>query len=192
MNSFRALAGLLVLSLILWAGAGCYEPKYPIGSADNSMVDPAYVGNFAVPDEEATASSSQPTVTTATQTDKKGMLVIRLIDRHRYYVECDDEKGNASDPMRMVGFITEVNGVAIASLELMDPEGKPPEGFFLMRVSLSADHNTLSYRDFDDKFFADKKIDSADAELKLIAANLDNDQMYDGPMVTATRVPIPK
>jgi hypothetical protein len=180
--------------MVLWAGTGCYQTKYPLGSADNATVDPAYVGNFTVPDDQGSGSnpSPQPTATAATQNDKKGTIIIRNIDGHRYYVECDDEKGSGSEPMRMIGFITDVNGVAIANLQMLDPDGKTPDGYLLMRVSLSADHNTLSYRDFDDKFFADKKIDSSDAELKVIAANLDNDQMYSGPMVTGTRVAIQK
>ena len=192
MKSIRLLAGIAVLSLILWAGAGCYQTKYPLGSADNATVDPAYVGNFTVPHQQSstTDTSTQPPATPATQPDIDGTIIIRNIDGHRYYVECDDEKGNGSDPMRMIGYITDVNGVDIANLQMLDPDGKTPDSYFLMRVSLSPDHAKFSYRDFNDKFFTDKKIDSTDALLKVVAANLDNDQMYDGPTVTATRVEI--
>jgi spermidine/putrescine-binding protein len=87
----------------------------------------------------------------------------------------------------MAGYTVDVKGITIANLGEMEPDGSIPNKYLLMRVSLSADHTQLSLRNLNDKFFDGKNIDSADAQQNLIAANLDNAQMYDGDAITATR-----
>jgi hypothetical protein len=59
----------------------------------------------------------------------------------------------------------------------------------IMRISISDDHSKLSLRNLKDDFFKDKKIASSESLQNVIASNLENQDMYDGDTVAATRVP---
>ena len=155
-------------SLLLFAG--CYETQYPLGSADKATVDPGYVGDFVVPDKD----------------QKSETVIIRNIDNRLYYVEwlTEDDK-----PLRMVGYTSDVNGVTFANLRGLTDDGSIDNKYMILRISLSDDRSKLSLRNLKDDFFKNKNINSSDAQQKVIADNLENDQMYDGGTIVATRVP---
>lgn len=165
------IAGVCVLPLVV-LGLGCYETQYPLGSADQASVQAGYIGDFVFVDG-----------------NKTNTIVIRNIDNHLYYVEwiSSEEKG----PDRMVGYTADVNGVTFANLRGLTDDGSIDNKYFIERISLSADHSKLTIRDLKDDFFKNKTVDSPESLAKFIAANLDNDQMYDGKAIEATRVTPP-
>jgi hypothetical protein len=158
-----------VASLLLFI-VGCYETQYPLGSQDKAVVDPAYVGDYVVADSDK----------------KSETVIIRNIDNHLYYVEWLAE---GDKTLRMIGYTADVDGVTFANLRGLTEDGSIDNKFLIMRVSLSDDHSKLTLRNLKEDFFKDKKIDSSDALQKLIAANLQNDQIYDGEAAVATRIP---
>jgi hypothetical protein len=163
---------VLVASLLLLAfGPGCYETKYPLGSAADATVNRAYVGNFALPDQNNTSDS----------------IVIRNLDGKQYFVEWINPDPK-SQPMYMVGYTADVNGVTFANLRQLSDDGSIDNQFMIMRVALSADGSKLTVRNLNDKFFDGKSADSQAALTQVIAGNLDNDAMYDGPAAIASRV----
>jgi hypothetical protein len=166
MSRFGTLAALACVLPALLFALGCYETKYPLGSADKATVDPAYVGDYVF-----------------TADGKTDRITIRNIDDHLYYVEWTEK-----EPDRMVGYTSDVNGVTFANLRDLTDDGSIDKQFLVMRISLSSDHAKLSLRNLKEDFFKDKNVDSSDALQTLIAANLENDQMYDGDPVVATRV----
>jgi len=169
-------AGGLLLLLALVGGLGCYETEYPLGSADKSTVDRAFVGNF-----------------TMTDADKVYSIVIRNLDGHQYYVELAQTNQKDNGPDRRVGYTADVNGVTFANLRQLTDDGSISNKYLVMRVSISADGSKLTLRNLNDKFFSDKNIDSQAALTQLIQANLENNGMYDGDAVVAARVqPTPK
>jgi hypothetical protein len=172
MPRFRTLLAVVCVLPLLVVGLGCYETQYPVGSADKATVDQGYVGDYVFTDG-----------------DKTNTIVIRNIDDHLYYVEWvgGDEKG----PNRMVGYTADVNGVAFANLRGLTDDGSIDSKFLVMRISLSPDHAKLTLRNLKDDFFKDKSVGSSDSLEKIIAANLENDQMYDGEPVVAARVTPP-
>jgi hypothetical protein len=172
MSSRRILSIASVL-LVLLSGLGCYETEYPLGSPDKSTVDRAYVGDF-----------------TMTDADKVYSIAIRNLDGHQYYVEMAQTNQNDKGPDRRVGYTADVNGVTFANLRQLTDDGSVSNKFLVMRVSISSDGSKLTLRNLNDKFFSDKSIDSQAALTKLIQDNLDNNDMYDGDAVVATRVPV--
>lgn len=172
MAKTRTWFALVCVVPLILLGLGCYKTEYPLGSADKAAVDPAYAGDYVFIDGNKTTN-----------------LVIRNIDNHLYYVEwtsSDDNKAN-----RMTGYTSDVNGVTFANLRGLTDDGSIDNKFLIMRVSLSADHAKLTLRNLKDDFFKDKNVDSSAAQEKVIAANLQNEQMYDGDAVVATRVAKP-
>ncbi|HEX4055470.1 MAG TPA: hypothetical protein VHX86_14490 [Tepidisphaeraceae bacterium] len=165
----RRIAVLVASLLLLTLGLGCYETKYPLGSAENATVDRAFVGNFTMKDGNVDS------------------IVIRNLDGKRYYVEYVGNDQKDKQPMRMVGYTTDVGGVTFANLQQLTDDGSIDDKFLIMRISLSADHATLSLRGLKEEFFKDKDVNSSADLEKVIQANLDNDQMYDGPEAIATR-----
>jgi hypothetical protein len=159
-----------VAAALLFAG-GCYQTQYPLGSPDKAVVDPAYVGDFMLAENNGSET-----------------IVIRNIDNHSYYVEYD-QNGNA--PLRMVGYTTDINGVTFANLRGLSDDGSIDSNYMIMRVGISGDRRTLTIRSLKDDFFKGKAINSSDDLEKIIAANLDDDRMYDGAAGTATRVTPP-
>jgi len=97
---------------------------------------------------------------------------------------------NDKGPDRRVGYTADVNGVTFANLRQLTDDGSISNKFLVMRVSISSDGSKLTLRNLNDKFFSDKSIDSQAALTKLIQDNLDNNDMYDGDAVVATRVPV--
>src|ERR1700724_2367963 len=104
MPRIRTLVATICVLPLLVIGLGCYETQYPLGSADKSTVDPAYVGDYATTDGNKTST-----------------VVIRNIDNHLYYVEWID--GNDNKPDRMVGYTAQVNGVTFANLRGLTDDG---------------------------------------------------------------------
>jgi hypothetical protein len=172
MSRFRNLLAVVCVLPLLVIGLGCYETQYPLGSADTATVDPSYVGDYVFTDG-----------------DKANTIVIRNIDNHQYYVEWIG--GEQKGPDRMVGYTADVNGVAFANLRGLTDDGSIDNKFLVMRISLSPDHAKLTLRNLKDDFFKDKNINSSESLGKVIAANLENEQMYDGESVVATRVTPP-
>jgi hypothetical protein len=169
-KNFLALGGV---SLVLLFTLGCYETKFPLGSSDKATIDPGYVGDFVIDSNDK----------------KTETVIIRNIDNHLYYVEYlngDDQ------PLRMVGYTTDINGVTFANLRKLTDDGSIDDSYLLMRVGISDDHSKLTLRNLKEDFFKDKNITSADQLEKLITENLQNDKMYDGEAGTATRVTPPK
>lgn len=163
--------GILVASLLLLTlGLGCYETKYPLGSAQNATVNRAFVGNFTMKDGA-----------------KVDSIVIRNLDDKQYYVEYASSDQKDKEPTRMVGYTADVGGVTFANLRELTDDGTIDDKFLIMRIALSPDHAELSLRNLKDDFFKDKDIDSSAALEKVIQANLDNDEMYDAPAVIAVR-----
>jgi hypothetical protein len=161
------------LPVLLFA-LGCYQTEYPLGSADKAVVDPGYVGDFT-----SNGNESKPET-----------IVIRNIDDRQYYVEYIP--GNDKDKiLRMVGFTADVNGVTFANLRGLTDDGSIDKSYMIFRIEISPDHSKLTLRSLKDDFFKDKKIDSTDAQQKLIAENLNNPQMYDGPPSDWMRVAPP-
>ncbi len=172
MSRFRALMVVVCLLPLLVIGLGCYETQYPLGSASSATVDQGYVGDYVFTDGNKTST-----------------IVIRNIDDHLYYVEWvgGDEKG----PNRMIGYTADINGVTFANLRGLTDDGTIDNKFLVMRISLSSDHAKLTLRNLKDDFFKDKSVNSSELLGKVIAANLENEQMYDGESVVATRVTPP-
>jgi hypothetical protein len=168
MLRFRTLAALACVVPALLFALGCYTTEYPLGSADKATVDPAYVGDYVF-----------------TADGKTDRIVIRNIDSHLCYVEW---ASGEDKPDRRVGYTADVNGVTFANLRELTDDGSIDKKFLVMRISLSSDHAKLTLRNLKDDFFKDKNVNSSDALETLIAANLENDQMYDGDPVVATRV----
>lgn len=148
---------------------GCYTTQYPLGSVDKAVVDPAYVGDFVIEDNKAET------------------LIIRSIDNHLYYVEYDEN----GKPDRMVGYTADVNGVTFANLRDLTDDGSIDNKYLVMRIALSPDRGKLTVRNLKDDFFKGKAINSSDDLERIIRANLDNEQMYDGPPAEAMRVTPP-
>lgn len=169
MNRTRTLAAIICLSAGLLLMAGCYTTQYPLGSQDKAVVDPGYVGDFVF-----------------TEDKKPETIIIRNIDNHSYYVEwlSPDEK-----PLRMVGYTSDVNGVTFANLRGLTEDGTIDDKFMIMRVSISDDHSKLTLRNLKDDFFKNKNITSSESLQNVISGNLENQEMYDGDTVAATRVP---
>jgi len=166
MFRIRTLLAVLCLGAMLLMAVGCYETEYPLGSADTATVDPNYVGDFVM-----------------TADHKTDALTIRNIDNHLYYVEWTEK-----DTTRMVGYTATVNGTLFANLRDLTDDGSIDKKYLIMRISLSDDHNRLTLRNLKDDFFKDKNINSSEALQTVIAQNVDNEQMYDGDAVVATRV----
>lgn len=167
----RRIAVLAASLFLLTLGLGCYETKYPLGFAENASVDRAFVGNFTMTDGNDIDS-----------------IVIRNLDDKWYYVEYADNNQKDKEPTRMVGYTADVGGVKFANLRGLTDDGTIDDKFLIMRVSLSPDHAKLSLRNLKEEFFNNKDIDSSAALEKVIQANLDNEQMYDGEAVVGTRV----
>jgi hypothetical protein len=156
------------VSLVLLFTVGCYESKFALGSQDKATVDPGYVGDFVVDSNEK----------------KTETIIIRNIDNHLYYVEYVGEE----EPLRMVGYTSDVNGMTFANLRKLTDDGSIDDSYLILRVAISDDHSKLTLQNLKEDFFKDKNITSSDQLEKLISANLNNGQMYDGEAATATRV----
>jgi hypothetical protein len=166
----RTLLAMLFAGVLLFLGMGCYETQYPLGSADKAVVNTAYVGDFVM-----------------TENNKTETIIIRNIDDQTYYVEYDSE----DKPDRMIGYTSDVNGVTFANLRTLTDDGSIDTHYLIMRVAISPDRGKFTLRNLKDDFFKTRQINSSDDLQKIIAANLDNEQMYDGPAVEATRVTAP-
>jgi hypothetical protein len=166
----RWIASLVALVLFLTLGLGCYETKTPLGSAANATVNRTYVGDFTALDKNNTVS-----------------IIIRNLDDKQYYVENSETGDSGKAPTRMVGYTTDVNGVTFANLRGLSDDGVNDDKFLIMRVSLSPDRAKLSLRNLKEEFFRGKDVSSSDALEKVIEANLDNEQMYDGQAEVFTR-----
>ncbi len=166
----RWIASLVASVLLLALGLGCYETKTPLGSAASATVNHAFVGDFSVTEKGKTAS-----------------LVVRNMDDRQYFVEYTGTNDNGKEPLRMVAYTADVNGVTFANFRGLSDDGVNDDKFLIMRVSLSPDHAKLSLRNLKEEFFKEKDVSSSDALEKVIGANLDNDQMYDGEAEVFTR-----
>jgi hypothetical protein len=169
MTRLRTILTVACVIPLMFVGMGCYETKYPLGSESGAVVDPAYVGDFTFMDRGKTVS-----------------ICVRNIDDHLYYAEWAEPD---KDPLRMVGYMVDVNGATFVNLRELKDDGSIDKSYILMRVSISDDRSKLTIRNLKDDFF--KGVDSADALQKLIAGNLDNNQMYDSDAVVAMRVTPP-
>jgi hypothetical protein len=169
---FSRRIGLVAAAALffLTGGLGCYETKYPLGSAQNATVNRAFVGNFTMPGGNNAVS-----------------IVIRNLDDKQYYVEWSETGQNDKGPLRMVGYTADVKGVTFANLRSLSDDGTIDDKFLVMRVSLSADGSKLTIRNLNDKLFSANNIDSQAALNKTIESNLDNNDMYDGDANIATR-----
>jgi hypothetical protein len=171
----RNLCGVLLLFALL-SGLGCYESEYPLGSADNATVDPAFLGNYTI------AQKDSPTVT----------LIIRNIAGKQYYVEWTDPAQSDKEPLRMIGFLARVKDATFANLRPITADDSVSGKYWLVRVALSDDKSKLTIRQLHDEFFKGKAIDSSATLEKVITDNLDNAAMYDADeSLVAGRVPIP-
>jgi hypothetical protein len=152
-----------------------------------SSVDRTFVGDFTMNTGEVTIDDNG-VVHEKEIPDKAFSLVIRNLDGHQYYVELakSDQKDEA--PLRMVGYTADVNGVTFANLRELTDDGVISNKHWIMRISISPDGSKLTIRDLNDKFFADKNIDSQAALKNVIQANLETNQMYAGKSAIATRV----
>jgi hypothetical protein len=167
MFRIRTLLAVLCLVALLLASMGCYKTETPLGSPDTAAVDTSYVGDYSM-----------------TVDHRADTIAIRNIDNHLYYVEwTEDNKTN-----RIAGYTATVNGTLFANLRDLTDDGSIDKKYLIMRISLSDDHNRLTLRNLKDDFFKDKNINSSEALQTVIAQNVDNEQMYDGDAVVATRV----
>jgi len=171
MPRYRTLLIIALVAAGLLCFAGCFNTQYPLGSADKASVDPAYVGDFAF-----------------TENNQNKTIVIRNLDNRSYYVEYDEPR-NA--PLRMVGYTAEVNGITFANLRALTDDGSVATDYLIMRIALSPDRGKLTVRNLKENFFKGKTINSSDDLQRIIAANLDNDLMYDGAATDVTRVTPP-
>jgi hypothetical protein len=170
MRRLRTLVAVLLIGSALLFVMGCYETQYPLGSADKAVVNVAYVGDFVM-----------------TEDNKTETIIIRNIDDHTYYVEYDSD----DKPDRMIGYTADVNGVTFANLRGLTDDGSIDNHYLIMRIAISADRGKLTLRNLKDDFFKGKQINSSDDLQKIIAANMDNERMYDGPAVEGMRVTAP-
>jgi len=157
-------ASVFLLAALLFL-PGCYSSKFVLGSADSSKVDRAFVGDFVIAGDKG---------------DER--LTIRNIDDHQYFVGCSDGK----ETERMIGYFADVRGQHFAELRNITDDGSIPDDYLLVKVSLSADHQQLTFWNLNDDFMKSKSIDSSFKLKVMIEANLDNPKMYDAATV-ATR-----
>jgi len=167
MFRIRTLLAVLCLVALLLASMGCYKTETPLGSPDTAAVDTSYVGDYSM-----------------TVDHRADTIAIRNIDNHLYYVEWVED----NQLHRMVGYIVSVGGDTFANLRDLTDDGSIDKKYLIMRISLSDDHSKLTLQNLKDDFFKDKNVNSSQSLQNVIAANLDNDQMYDGDSVVGTRV----
>jgi hypothetical protein len=157
------LAGLLVVS-------GCLVTQYTLIDPGSGKVDARFVGNWNSPSFDSTGRGAG--------------LVIRNLDNSSYYVEWRSKDSEAV--IRAVGQIAEIKGASFAQLRGLEDDGSISKDWMISRLELNGD--TLTIRQLNDKFFADKQIDSSAKLRGTIESNLENAAMYNAEeTVVATR-----
>jgi hypothetical protein len=141
MIRINCIAGAICLLFLMTFCIGCFDTPYSLGPAGDAKVNRAYIGDF----------------TQVTDKDKS-TLIIRNIDDKQYYVEITSPGDKT--PARFVGYTADVKGVTFAHLTMMQDDGGINAKHFIERIGISDDGTTLTLRSLNDKFFADKNIDS--------------------------------
>jgi hypothetical protein len=158
------LVGLLVMS-------GCLVTQYTLIDPASGKVDKAFVGNWNSPSLDAAGRDAG--------------LVIRNVDDQSYYIEWKT-KDTTGGVIRAVGQIADVKGVRFAQLRGLEDDGSISKDWMISRLQLSGD--SLTIRQLNDKFFADKGIDSSAKLRSTIESNLENPAMYSADeTITANR-----
>jgi hypothetical protein len=164
-----ALSMLLASVLIV---SGCLVTQYTLIDPAAATMDKKFVGNWN------SASLDE--------TGRGAGLVIRNLDDKSYYVEWRSK--DSDGVIRAVGQITAIKGVSFAQLRGLEEDGSISKDWLVCRLQLEA--NTLTIRQLNDKFFADKGIDSSAKLKQAIESNLDNNAMYNqDETIVATRKP---
>jgi hypothetical protein len=159
----------VVVALILTA-IGCFESKYPAGPKQPGKVDRRFVGNWIVEqrDQDGQTNTSR--------------LIVRNLHDEQYYIEW--QTGDEA-PFRATGWLNEVNGVMFASLLPLTDDGQIAQKYTIMRVDW--DGERFEARNLDGDFFKDKSFDSSDALRGLLEKHLNDEQMYKGEPLMASR-----
>jgi hypothetical protein len=87
----------------------------------------------------------------------------------------------------MTGYTADLDGVTFANLRTLSNDGSIDSNYLIMGAALSPDHSKLLVRNLKEEFFKSKNIGSSQALTRVIEANLDNEQMYDGKAVVFRR-----
>jgi hypothetical protein len=166
MRTKLSLASLVSLVLFI----GCFETTVSLlEHPDEAKVDRALVGDW----------------TFAAQGETKAQdLILRNLDDKRYYVEWPSE---GEKTFRGVGMVSKIKDVSFAEVRPMTEDGSIAEKHVILRIS-SAD-NKLGIRHLKGEFFEGKAASNTKELRKLIEENLENEQMYDGEMLYATKKP---
>lgn len=114
-------------------------------------------------------------------------MYVRNLDGHEYSVDWhNDVDGEAT---HYVGHIGEVEGVKFMHARLLPKDGTLQTQHSIMRIEVAGDE--IKIRQLNDTFFDENPV-KTDAELRdVIAKNLKNGAMFDGPERVAKRVPPP-
>ena len=167
----RLLLTLLCTSVLLGV-VGCFETTLSLGPERDAKVDPAFCGNWEVPNPDH-------------PDQQKVSLVIRNIDGRKYYVEWTDPNDKSSKTLRMVGYTADVKGTIFAHLRDLPEDGTIPDKHMVMRIALK--DGQLALRNLDEKFFKEKPLETDADFRRLVEENLDNSAMYDEGEIMATR-----
>jgi hypothetical protein len=164
----RPVCTLVVVTLLLLVG--CLETKYPLGPRQPGKVDLRYIGDWNM---ESRNEQGQVTVS---------KLIIRNLHNDEYFVEWNTGEDK---PFRCTGYLTEIKGVQFANLQGLSDDGKLAESYIILRVDLDGDR--LKLRNLEDEFFKERSFASSDELRKIVEENVDNDAMYEGDPLVATR-----
>ena len=149
------------IAVLLGLG-GCYMTNLHLGSAADSKVDRALVGDWKLVD---------PNDATNTAT-----MLVRNFDDKQYYVEWSEKsgEGDALKTTRMRAHGVKVKSATFIEVAELTDDGSLPEKHVLLRVELKDDKLTL--RQLNEKFF--EGVTTEPALRAKVEANLDNAEMY--------------
>ena len=159
------LAALVSLVVLI----GCFETTVSLlENPGDAKVDRALVGDW----------------TFAAQGDSKAQeLILRNLDDKRYYVEWPSD--DKEKTFRGIGMVSKIKDTMFAEIRPMPEDGQIADKHVIVRIS-TAD-NKLGVRHLKGEFFEGKAASNTKELRKLIEENLQNEQMYDEPMVYATK-----
>ena len=162
-----ALAVASSIAIVLLAG--CYETDLDLVPPESAKIDPRFVGDWDFADK----GSAEVT-----------RMVVRNFNGREYYVAWDEAK---PDPKRSAAFFADVGGATFAHVRGLEPDGDLSGKHYLVRVGITP-QGKLSLRQLDGKFFEGKDVKTSEQLKKLVAANVNNESMYDPETFYGTRV----
>ena len=166
----KLCASVAVLAVLL--SIGCYSTRFKLIEPSQATVDRALCGAWAVEDAENPSSL----VT----------LHVRNLDDHQYLLDWQNELDGKSD--HYVGFVGEVNGVRFMHARPLPPDGSVSPNHLLIRFEMKDD--VLTMRHVSKEFMDGQTVDSDASLRKVLAENLESDDLYVPKTQTARRLEV--